>query len=204
MKIPLHHLLICATLALAPAATAASVSGVDVIVKKGGTAVYKTKTDASGSFSTGSVEPGSYNLEFRAPQSLKLHSQQLTISVTAGKDAPRQSNAQGKYLQSGVAMVVDVSRASKLTGQVATSGVAKAESSGPAPAGTEKVKANVKMINGKRYVWVPGPIGSNIGGKWVEEGTEGAALSTSNKKGGDREVLQRVQDQSANVGRRGE
>jgi hypothetical protein len=202
MKIPLHHLLICATMAVAPFASAASVPGLDVIVKKDGKAVYKTKTDESGSFATGNVEPGSYNVEFRAPQSLKLHSQQLSISVAAGKDAPRKSNAEGKYLQAGVAMTIDVARPSKLTGQVATSGLAKNKVEAPAPAGMEKVKGNVKIINGKRYVWVPGPIGSNIGGRWAEEGTDAAALSTSNKKGGDGEVLQRIQDHSGNIGSR--
>lgn len=53
----------------------------------------------------------------------------------------------------------------------------------------EKVRANVKVMNGKRFVWVPAPIGSHMGGKWVEEGSEEAVLSTSNKKGGDGEVL---------------
>ncbi len=70
------------------------------------------------------------------------------------------------------------------------------------PVGYEEVKANVKVINGKRHVWVPGAIGSNMGGKWVEEGTEGAALSTSNKKGHDGQVLQHIVDQAGNVGRR--
>ena len=55
------------------------------------------------------------------------------------------------------------------------------------------MKAIVKVINGKRYVWVPGPIGSNMGGRWVEEGSEAAALSVSNKKGNDGEVLRKLQ-----------
>jgi hypothetical protein len=204
MKMPLHHLIICAAFALAPTAFAASVPGLDVTVKKDGKAVYKAKTDASGSFSTGSLEPGSYNVEFRAPQAMKMHSQTLEISVTAGKQPPRKSTAEGKYMQAGVALNVDVSKASKLTGKVdARGGVARSDVGAPAPAGMEKVRANIKVINGKRYVWVPGPIGSNIGGRWVEEGTEGAALSTSNKKGGDTQVLQHIQEQSRNVGQPG-
>lgn len=201
---PLHYLLIAAVAAIAPVASAASVPGLDVTVKKDGKAVYKSKTDASGSFATGNLEPGSYNVEFRAPQAMKMHSQQLEISVTAGKQPPRTSTAEGKYIQGGVALTVDVSKPSRLTGKVdARAGVSRSAEATTAPAGMEKVKANVKVINGKRYVWVPGPIGSNIGGRWVEEGTEGAALSTSNKKGGDTQVLQHIQEQSRNSGQPG-
>lgn len=99
-------------------------------------------------------------------------------------------------------MSVEVPKAARLSGKVsAAAGVAAADTA-PAPAGYEKVKANVKVINGKRHVWVPAPIGSNMGGKWVEEGTEGAVLNTSNKKGGDAEVLTKIVDQAGNVGQR--
>ena len=202
MKTPLRNLLIVAALAVAPVAHSASVAGLDVIVKKDGKAVFRGKTDDSGSFSSGAVEPGTYNVEFRAPKSLSLREQTVAISVSTGKGKPQNSTTDGKYMQGGVAMNVDVAKAGKLTGQVTSSKGVVAESSKPAPEGYEKVKANVKVINGKRHVWVPAPIGSNMGGKWVEEGTEGAVLNTSNKKGGDAEVLRHIQDQSSNVGRR--
>ncbi|MEP6955822.1 MAG: carboxypeptidase-like regulatory domain-containing protein [Chthoniobacterales bacterium] len=179
----------------------ASVPGLDVTVKQSGKAVYQGKTDAQGGFTTGALQPGQYNIEFRAPKSLNLKGQELSLSVAAGKEAARESKASGAHLQSGVAMSFEVTRAAKLSGSV-NSGSEAAASSQAVPAGMEKVKANVKVIKGQRYVWVPGPIGSNIDGKWVEEGTEGAALSTSNKKGGDNDVLRHVQDQSSNVGRR--
>jgi len=178
---------------------AANVAGVDVIVKKNGKPMYQGKTDARGNFTTGNLETGAYNVEFRSPKSVDLKGQQLSISVTAGKDAPRQSNADGNQLRSGVAMSIDVARPAKLTGQV-SSLAAAAKTQGPA--GMEAVRANVKVINGKPHVWVPGPIGSNIGGRWVEEGTEGAALRTSNKKGGDAQVLRSIQDQAGNIGNR--
>ena len=202
MKIPLRNLLVIAALTLAPVAHSASVPGLDVTVKKDGKALYQGKTDARGHFTTANLEPGAYNVEFRAPKSLILRGQQLSISVSTGKGAPRQSNADGKHMQGGVAMNVEVAKAGKLTGTVTSAAGVAAESTGPVPAGYERVKANVKVINGKRHVWVPAPLGSNMGGKWVEEGSEGAALSTSNKKGGDAEVLQRIQDQAGNVGQR--
>ena len=179
----------------------ANVGGIDVTVKKDGKAVSRARTDASGNFATGNLEPGSYNVEFRAPNAAAVKGQ-LAISVLAGKQPPRQASADGKHLGSGVALNVDVTKASKLTGKVSPSGKAVAETSSAVPAGYERVKANVKIINGKRHIWVAGPIGSNMGGRWVEEGSEAAALSTSNKRGGDGEVLTRMQDHSGNVGER--
>lgn len=35
-------------------------------------------------------------------------------------------------------------------------------------------QANVKTINGKRYIWVPGQLGSNMSGHWVLEGSREA------------------------------
>ena len=200
MKTPLRHLLIAAAIAFAPAAYSASVPGLDVIITQNGKAVYRGKTDESGSFSTGALQPGNYNVEFRAPKSLSLRGQQLSISVSPGKGAPMTSKADGKHMQGGVAMTVDVAKVAKVSGKVsAAAGVASSDNA-PAPAGYVKVKANVKMINGKRHVWVPAPIGSNMGGKWVEEGSEEARLSTSNRKGEDGEVLTRIQDQAGNIG----
>ena len=202
MKISLRHLLVAALLAVAPAAYSATVPGLDITVTQNGKPVYRGKTDAGGSFATANLEPGTYNVEFRAPKSLSLRGQQLSIAVSTGKGAPRESKAEGKHMQGGVAMSVEVAKTAKLSGKVsAAAGVASSDNA-PAPAGYEKVKANIKVINGKRHVWVPAPIGSNMGGKWVEEGTEGAVLSTSNKKGGDGEVLQRIVDQAGNVGQR--
>ncbi|MDQ3119515.1 MAG: carboxypeptidase-like regulatory domain-containing protein [Verrucomicrobiota bacterium] len=203
MKTLLRRLMIIAAIAAAATVHGASVPGLDVTVKKHGKAVYHGKTDAAGNFSTANLEPGAYSVEVRSPKTVNLKGQQLSISVTAGKEKPRQSNADGSHLQAGVAMTVDVSRPAKLNGKVNSTGRVAAEKTGTVPAGYERVKANVKVINGKRYVWVPGAIGSNMGGKWVEEGSDEAALSTSNKKGGDGQVLQHIQDQSSNIGRRG-
>ena len=180
-------------------AASANVAGLDITVKKNGKAVFKGKTDTRGNFTTGALDAGAYSVELRSPGSMDLKGQKLAISVTAGKNAPLQSTANGAHLRAGVAMTVDVDKTAPLRGQVTQAGrVVEA----PAPEGYEKVRANVKVINGKRHVWVPAPLGSNMGGRWVEEGTEGAVLKTSNKKGGDAEVLQKIQDQAGNIGQR--
>jgi tRNA threonylcarbamoyladenosine modification (KEOPS) complex Pcc1 subunit len=198
MKNSLHNTLLILS-AFVVSAASANVGGLDITVKKGGKAVFKGKTDTTGSFATGALEPGSYNVEVRSPASMDLKGQKLAITVTAGKSAPMQSTANGAHLRGGVAVSVDTNKTASLRGQVTHAGGMVEQK---APEGYEKVRANVKVINGKRHVWVPAPIGSNMGGRWVEEGTEGAVLSTSNKKGGDAEVMQKIQDQSSNVGQR--
>ena len=204
MNYSVRALLVLVVAAGIATTSSANVGGIDVTVKKGGKAVSRARTDASGNFATGNLEPGDYNVEFRAPNGSAFKNQQLLISVSAGKQPARQAKASGKHLGGGVAIDMEVAKASRLTGKVSPGGAAAPETPTEVPAGYEKVKANVKVINGKRHVWVPAPIGSNMGGKWVEEGTEGAALSTSNKRGGDGRLLQSIQDQSSNVGRREE
>ena len=50
-------------------------------------------------------------------------------------------------------------------------------------------QANVKTINGKRYIWVPGQLGSNMSGHWVledsrEAQTLGVQQATAGTLGG--------------------
>ena len=190
---PRTILLVVAAVTAAASVCSANVAGIDVTIKKDGKAVSRARTDAAGKFATGNLEPGTYNVEFRGSNAAGLKGQQLSISVVAGKQPPRQAKASGNHLSGGVALDVQVAKPSKLTGSISEAGAAVAQIT-KVPAGYEKVKANVKVINGKRHVWVPGPIGSNMGGRWVEEGSEEAALSTSNRRGGDGEVLRKLQD----------
>jgi len=180
---------------------AAALSGIDVTVKNEGKTVARAKTDAAGKFATADLGAGSYNVEFRAPKGSDLKGQNLSISLAAGKDE-RRAEAKGEHLPAGVALNMELPKTGKLSGQIRAGQGTVARANETGPAGMEKVKANVKVINGKRHVWVPGPIGSNMGGRWAEEGSDAAALSTSNKKAGDGEVLRRIQDQSGNIGNR--
>ena len=164
--------------------------------------MFQGKTDAQGNFATPTLEAGAYNVEFRSPK-IDLKGKQLAISISAGKTAPRQVAAEGEHMRYGVGVNVDVKLASRLSGHVTARQGTGPQTARVIPKDMEEVRANVKVMNGKRYVWVPGALGSNMGGKWAEEGTEEARLSTSNKKGEDGQVLKHIQDQSSNVGRRG-
>jgi hypothetical protein len=163
----------------------------DVTVKQkpGGNAVFKGKTDGRGNFTTPELNPGSYTAEFRSSQAAAMKGRNITITINSGKGQSSQSTAPAEKFASGVGMTFDIKKASKLTGQIG------------AEAGTEAVAnikggttGNVKIINGKRYVWMPPELGSNMGGKWVPEGSPG--VPRANIQRGNRDGLQRMQDHS--------
>ena len=170
---------------------------VTVKEKTSGKTVHLAMTDAAGKFVSPNLQAGSYNVEFRSAKGAGFEGKQLSISLSTGKGAPRTATAVGKHLQSGVALAVDLPANSKLTGEVLVAGREAPEA--PAPAGMEKVRANVKVINGKKYVWVRPPLGSNMGGKWVEAGTEGAVLATDKVRRDDAEAWEKLRHLSEDV-----
>ena len=182
-------LVTCALAFVAAGASAApSTVSFDVMVKQkpNGTAVFQGKTDARGNFATPQLNAGSYSVEFRSKQAAAMKGQDITIAINSGKGESSQSTAPAAKFGSGVAMNFEVKKPAKLTGQVGAQAGAEAESKGPVVAGS------VKIINGKRFVWMPPEMGSNMGGKWVPEGSPGAPKA--NVQRGNRESLQRMQD----------
>ncbi len=187
MKTSLKKLFLFFFLAVAGAALAGSPARLSVLVTTdpGGAVAYKGQADARGNFTAPNLKPGNYIVEFHADNSAAIKSEKFAIAVTGGKQRVTANGVAGeKFGGGGVAMKVEVGKAGKLTGQVASAQTA----------GMETVRANVKIMHGKRYVWVPGRLGSQMGGKWVEEGSEEAVLSNSGKRGNDREVLGKIQD----------
>lgn len=172
----------------------ATMPSLDVTVrdKSGGKVVSTAKTDARGIFSTGEVQPGSYTVEFRTKNAAALQGSQLQISVSPGKGPATQATAPGARFGSGVAVTLDVKKASALTGRVGAESAKNltetGETKGPLRAGS------VKIINGKRYVWMVPEMGSNIGGKWVPEGSPGAPAANTTR--GNADSLRRMQDAS--------
>ena len=157
--------------------------GISVTVKEKGSnsVAFQGATDGSGNFKTTSLKPGAYVVELKAPAK-SIDSHQMTVALGGVKGAVKQS-----AIPSGLALDVQVATASAITGKVTTTQVAVQPAKG-----AQAVKANVKVMNGKRYVWVPGTLGSNMSGRWVEEGTEGAQLRQTGK--GHAEALSRAQD----------
>ena len=127
----------------------------------GGKAAFKGSTDKSGAFTTASLKPGNYVVQFRSSDAA-LKGKRYSLVVAAGvKKVSASAIAGEKFAAGGVAMKVDVTNVLKITGQVASE-------DGPV------------SKSGKKMVWIPKQLGSNMPGHWVEEGSaEAVAAKTA-------------------------
>jgi hypothetical protein len=151
---------LCA-LALVGLATTAygRVPSMDVTVfDANGKVAFQGPMSANATFATQNLNPGNYVVQFNTKSSAVKDHQYLLV-VSAGKKKVIAADVPGgKFMAGGVAMKVDVGPGLKITGQVA---IEQAVAQG------DGLKSRV--IDGKRYFWVTGELGSNRGGRWVEE-----------------------------------
>ena len=173
-------------IAAASAVYGAGMPQLSVTVSDGaGHVAYKGHTNSGGTFATGKLQPGDYVVQFNGGG---MPSGNYALVVSAGKQKVMAEAVAGeKFGKGGVAMKIKVSEGMNVTGQV-SSGKAGAVA---ATAGAGNAK--VKIVNGKRWFWVNGSTGSNLGGHWVEEGSAEAQnvqnLSTS--------AVNRIQERGA-------
>lgn len=134
-------------------------SGLNVTVSDpGGKVAYKGKTAGNGTFATGALQPGDYVVQFSGGGA--KNGTQYALVVSAGKQKVIADGVDGgKFGAGGVAMKVKVGKGLNITGQVSEA--------------QKLVEGNTKMkiVNGRRYYYVSGGTGTNLGGRWVEEGT---------------------------------
>ena len=146
-----------------------------------GKAAYKGSTDTKGTFGTGKLQKGQYIVQFNS-KSADLKGKMFALVISAGKKKVAADSVSGeKFTTGGVAMKIDVSDGLNITGQV-TSGL------------QTKVDKN-----GKKMVWIPQRLGSNLPGHWAPEDSaeaKEAATSTSIS----RQDLQNRQNQSISPG----
>jgi hypothetical protein len=119
------------------------------VADSGGKAAYKGTTNAKGTFATGVLKPGKYVVQFNS-DSVKGGSYAVVVSAGT-KKVSADSVAGEKFAKGGVAMKIDVGSGLNITGQVS-------------PGGDTKVDAN-----GKKMVWIPKKLGSNLPGHWAAE-----------------------------------
>ena len=113
---------------------------------------------SDGSFATGSLHPGKYVVQFKTKNTAAKNNLYLLV-VSAGKKKVIAAAVPGqKFTRGGVAMKVDVGPSSRITAQVAQENAV-----------TGQGVSQYRMIDGKRYVWATTQVGSNLGGRWVEE-----------------------------------
>lgn len=140
---------------------------------------FKGPISANATFATGNLHPGNYVVQFNAKSTAVKNNQYLLV-VSAGKKKVIAADVSGeKFMAGGVAMKVEVGPGSKITGQVA---IEQAVAQGDGP--------KYRVIDGKRYFWVSAELGSNRGGRWVEESLAPAGNLTAWSKEG----IRRFQD----------
>ena len=136
------------------------VAGVDVLVKQN--PGKRTVTDARGNFVLDALPPGPCTLAFRArkasdtktttPDKVTVAAM-YSIKIEGTKRPVNQSALTSDKLAAGVEIAVEVGAGAKIRGQVLAGGL-------------------------KKMVWIPKEPGSNIPGRWVEEGTVAASQGT--------------------------
>ena len=147
------------------------------VTNAGGKVVYEGKTGANGAFATGNLEPGNYVVQFTSKKTPEKGAK-FALSAVAGKNNVSSDSVAGeRFTDPGVAMKIALAANSKITGQVAPAGMqTQPMASGK---GKAKVDGPVKIINGKRYIWVRPQTSSLDGGQWVEENEAAAAQGST-------------------------
>jgi len=131
---------------------ARGVAGVDVIVKQ--RPRDSAVTDARGNFAIEALAAGSYTLTFRARKAEHIPSTSdkvivatlYSIKIDGTKRAVNKSGLTSDDLLAGVDVDVNLGPGARIRGQVAAGAL-------------------------KNMVWIPKEPGSNIPGRWVEEGS---------------------------------
>ena len=125
---------------------------------------FRAPLGADGIFATGNLPRGKYVVQFNTKNAAAKNNLYLLV-VSAGKKKVIAGAVPGeKFAGGGVAMRVDVGPSLKITGQVAQEDAMAGQGA-----------SGYRVIDGKRYVWMTTHVGSNLGGRWVEEGLAPAA-----------------------------
>jgi hypothetical protein len=132
---------------------ARGVAGVDVIVKQRPS--DRAVTDARGNFAIEALAAGSYTLTFRARKAEDIHhttsekvivAELYSIRIDGTKRPVNRSGLTSDDLVAGIEVDVDLGPGARIRGQVAAGAL-------------------------KKMVWIPKEPGSNLPGRWVEEGS---------------------------------
>jgi hypothetical protein len=149
---------------------------VNVIVSdSSGKAAYKGSTDTKGTFGTSKLQKGNYIVQFNS-KSADLKGKTYALFISAGtKKVTADAVAGEKFAAGGVAMKIDVSDGLNITGQITSGLETKVDS------------------NGKKMVWIPKRVGSNLPGHWAaEDSAEAKEARTSSSMS-----IKNIQDRQA-------
>jgi hypothetical protein len=163
----MRHFIRQSAFAIMLAATTASygrIPAIKVIVSDAnGKVAFKGMTKADATFATGSLPAGDYVVQFGSTRA-ELKGNQYLLVVSAGKKKVIADAVAGEqFAGGGVAMRLKVAPGLQISGQVATQESTLVQGA-----------TKVRVINGKRYVWVQSALGSNLGPHWEAEGIANA------------------------------
>jgi len=154
-RVTVLFILVCATPNTYGGEPVRGVAGVDVILKQN--LRDRAVTDSRGNFAMEALPAGAYTLTFRARKAQDLKSKSSTskkvivatsysIRIDGAKRAVNKSGLTSDDLLAGYDVDVDLAAGARVRGQVAAGGA-------------------------KKMVWIPKEPGSNLPGRWVEEGS---------------------------------
>jgi len=138
------------------------------VADSAGKQAYKGATNAKGTFATGTLKPGKYMVQFTA-KAADVKGGSYALTVSAGSKKVTADSVAGDKLATGggVAMKIDVGSGSNITGMVTTR--------------LQRVQTKVDK-DGKKMVWIPKKLGSNLPGHWVpEDSAEAKALESADQ-----------------------
>ena len=150
-----------------------------------GRLIHRETVPPNGVFQTDKLDGGTYTVYFKA-SGRGLKGAQYALFLASGRNKVTEDALAGERLAApGVAMNILVPRTAHIVGQVANGRTA----------GREARVYKVRIVNGRRYIWAPPSIGTNIAGRWVEEGSaEGYNILHAGP-----EWLQRIQDKGVGI-----
>jgi len=161
----LDILIVLTTIVIYGGLPAPGVARADVVVKQnpsnptfkvtvsgpGGKVAFKGATNTAGIFATSNLSAGKYVVQFNSSNAA-VKGNQYTLVVSAGKKKVSAEAVAGeKFAAGGIAMKIDVGDGSNITGQITNGLQTKVDS------------------NGKKMVWIPKKLGSNLPAHWAAE-----------------------------------
>ena len=154
------HFLTCVGVFIAALAPSlhAEVPRIEVtVVDATGRVAFEGATNVDGTFATTGLHSGHYLVRFRA-KGAAIRGDDYVLILFAGKKPFLSNPMPGEnFAASGVAIKMDSDKAMKITGQVESA--------------SAMARDRVKVVNGRRYFYIPDELGTHLGGHWIEEST---------------------------------
>jgi hypothetical protein len=116
-----------------------------------GKVAFKGGTNSKGTFATGTLKPGKYAVQFQSSGG-NVNGASYAVVISAGTKKVTADSVDGaKFSKGGVAMNIEVGSGLNVSGQVSEAGATKVDK------------------NGKKMVWIPQKLGSNLPAHWASE-----------------------------------